>query len=288
VTTDAQVRAELLDDLVKAVREGLEQEDQGCLKAAVNIKEIVDAKLWPQNLSLAEFLLTTFDLSVERANQLIAFVQVRDSIQGKTLPEKERQTRALRKTDETEWQSVWDRAVEKSGGKQPTGRLIELIIQADEKKRRALSQVTKKQEALDLERKEIEGIEDVEPNSVPFPASTENEEPDEDLDENDGEDIDEDTDAGPTDAFTLKIKLTVGGQIDFTHWEAMFRENYSAEKTNVRIADSKLGMKFDCSEGRLPILLHSLEDLLNEEIDSLRLEVEKQAVAAPVQVPVSV
>jgi hypothetical protein len=76
-----QCRAELEDQ----VREGLREEEAGKLKAARALALIIEEKLWPKKMQLAEYLLQTFDISLARAMQLINFLKVRNAIKGDRL-----------------------------------------------------------------------------------------------------------------------------------------------------------------------------------------------------------
>lgn len=220
--------------LEQQVENGLRKVDAGNLEAAEAIQKIHSRQLWPKDKSWGEYLLDRFDIGEVRAEQLMAWVELREALQGERLPNCERQARALLKTDEEHRQSVWDEACKRSGKKSPTGPQIEQIVTEMRAKKLAdagppssgnsspplattrRSSKPPKQSVKPTNAKETKDRTGVQSGQVKGNGQS-------------GGEI-----VSPEEPTIIKINMTLLGLADFADTEQFLREAFGAEKTNVR------------------------------------------------------
>ena len=94
--TESKTDAERLE-VEKQIMTGLQAEEHGRLQAARGLRRLDDADLWPKCTSKAKYLWEKFNISEERAKQLLDFLMIREAIRGDRVPDNERQTRALKR-----------------------------------------------------------------------------------------------------------------------------------------------------------------------------------------------
>ena len=238
-------------ELEEQAKSGLRQEESGRLKAAKALKEIRDRNLWPQTIAWPEYVFRTFGITAERADQLIAFAEVRDALRGGRLPDNERQTRALRQADKHAWQSIWDRACKASGRKRtPTSRLIEKIIRKDLRGEAGNHAPTAPDEHDELEHDAVEQ-----------------------------QPVSED--------YVLDVELAVNGAADPDRIEKLFGEKWPAVTTDTE-DDGGCRLQFECPASEVPDLTDRLAQLLEKDVGRLIIQVEKKnCPSQPVTFPVS-
>jgi hypothetical protein len=122
--------------------------------------EIRDSRLYrSQAKTFEEFCESKWGLKCRQAYRIMEFCEVRESLCpiGHKLPDKEIQTRALGNVPEGDRQTVWERAVNDAGGRQPTGEEIERAARVHTIARKVLASMPaeKQKEVLEGKNKEI-------------------------------------------------------------------------------------------------------------------------------------
>ncbi len=237
-------------ELEEQVKIGLQEEKAGQIKAGRALKMIFEETLWPQEMSRPEYVYHTFGIFEKRAEQLIAFVTVRDSIQGSRLPENERQARALLQANEDDRQSVWERACKASGKKPPTSTTIEKIIRKDSQKEAALANDGGQEPTPEVVEEDSADPPTVNPVGVPR------------------------TPPKPKEDYYLYVLLTIRGVEDIGPVENHLREKWKADRTNVRGSDDH-GFRFQCPGSEVPALMDFVSGLLDKKMWKVELELQK-------------
>ena len=256
-------KGELLAQLEQQVYEGQDKTAGGKITIAEVLRKIKEQCLWPEWMTWAAYLLDRFDISEERAKQLFNFLDVREAIQGDRLPDRERQARALRKTDKGNWQAIWEKACQRSGKKPPTSRIIEDIIK-EMKVDRADSESNEtpptKAEAPDQN-----------PETAVAPTSEVEDAGDRRANESSNDDENRQPDPEP---YVLDLELKLCGIPDPERVARHFEDEWKAIRD---VLGADLGLRFDCPASKVTKLADALSQLLEGDIAQIDLKIKKTA-----------
>ena len=116
-----------------------QQVEQGFYLTGSALRELRDRKLWRSSHgSFEEYCRDRFGFVRRQAERLIAAVAVYDNLRpngSQIMPTNERQIRELVSKEPDEQRRIWDKAIERSGGKAPSGRTVEEIAKTTEVKK---------------------------------------------------------------------------------------------------------------------------------------------------------
>jgi hypothetical protein len=262
----------LLAQLEQEVDDGLAQSEAGKVNAAEAIRTLHEQRLWPEEMNWGEYLLDRFDISEERAKQLIEFIEVHEAILGERRPDRERQARALRKTAKENWQAVWEKACKKSGKKPPPSTLIEMTVKEMTAEKNASrtapgdATVTPAQPSTDRildGNKQEQTANSVETTDVPSVAAANTVPPP----------------AKPKEDYYLYVLLTIQGMQDITQVENYLQEQWQAEPWQAKRPnindEASYGFRFQCPASGVSALMDFISGILDKKMWKVEMEIEK-------------